>query len=495
MNAIQAVPPQDQRSFRESVVHGGTGSIISRIVAAVANFFTAIGHFIYYCFQNREKRAIQVIPQQQREDVLAQTRSVIEAFQAYNRSGDFRAEHGIAASDRIKAKIIEAIAGIRVEERITLIPIIRKIVLQFAFENRKLEDLDNFIIEVINKNTPEKMQAVECVSSIFNIGFSYMFWIRTFDAIAMTPPNERNQLKDLALLFNYQQPGPDGTVLIIQALAEVPADEREDVVLHALQLITPQMYGTDVMYMIRNMAAVPADERAQYVRDRLAGIHQNHAPEQGVNVHEGDRDQRVNKAIELIRRQQGTIAPEKITQAIDQFINYLDALPMDAAQKKLAKDALLLPRGEEGFGPLLKGGGFTILGKPITGEELIGRLWIFASQLNEKEQTNAKRGMISALQNSYENGARVCNQGKTQRLIVAVLQGRLKEVDIDRVSMPKRIAKADAMQLFFTPERQKITIKAELLQAVAKFCDENPGIDKQEFLVDINAYAVEQEMA
>src|SRR5690242_9991074 len=95
----QAVPPQEQKSFRELIAHGEIRVIASRIAAAVANFFTSIGHFIYYCFQNREKRAIQAIPQEQREDVLVQARPIIESFEAANRSGDFRANLGVAASD------------------------------------------------------------------------------------------------------------------------------------------------------------------------------------------------------------------------------------------------------------------------------------------------------------------------------------------------------------------------------------------------------------
>ena len=114
---------------------------------------------------------------------------------------------------------------------------------------------------------------------------------------------------------------------------------------------------------------------------------------------------------------------------------------------------------------------------------------MFASQLTEPDQTNAKVSMISALKDSYDLGRRVCNQGKTQRLIVGVLQGRFSDVDIE-LNPDMQLTTNQALQMFFAIERhQEITEFSALLRAAEQFSQEHPLIQKEDFLEQIKRYA------
>ena len=182
-----------------------------------------------------------------------------------------------------------------------------------------------------------------------------------------------------------------------------------------------------------------------------------------------------------------------IDQAKDAFVLYLDQSPIDPEQKELAKTALLKPRRHGGeYGPLIDDSSFTVRGLSLSGKELIARLWIFSSQLTEPEQTNAKSGMISSLRDSYDLGGRVCNPGKAQRLVVAVLQGRLAGVNIEG-GMPIQIPAAQAIAMFFADEtRREIDMLHVLLAAANRFCDENRSVNRPEFIREIRAYAEQQ---
>jgi hypothetical protein len=145
----------------------------------------------------------------------------------------------------------------------------------------------------------------------------------------------------------------------------------------------------------------------------------------------------------------------------------------------------------EHFGPLLDGEIFSVKGLTLTGDEVTSRMWLYASTHPEvKEQKQAKEGMILALADSYEHGSMVCNPGKTQRLAIRVLQGRLAGVNIDGLGV---ITKEAMLAEFFRDERiQKIETRVELISAAEKFTNERPAITaelKMQFLDGIREYA------
>lgn len=213
-----------------------------------------------------------------------------------------------------------------------------------------------------------------------------------------------------------------------------------------------------------------------------------------MNVHEGDRDDQTKNAMELLRAYQGPIPIAAIRAANEAFMRYLRKDFQDVAKRNLAIKALLLPRQlHEDFGCFISEEPFTLHGLSLTGEEVIGRLWIFASRLNEEDQANVKLGMVTALASCYEGDTRVCDQGKTQRLASATLQGYLAGVQIDtQVEKPSKEA---ALALFFSrKELQDIDKLDALLAAAETFCTAHPLVNKAEFIAELNEYASQSDI-
>ena len=275
---------------------------------------------------------------------------------------------------------------------------------------------------------------------------------------------------------------------IFNAVAAVAPGEREDVMNHAERLINGQMHEDDIAQIIAQVAAVNRDARDAYIADRINGMAGGAlAAAEGINVHAGDRDHQTKVAMELLRNLQGTITTEDINRHVGGFKEYLEA--SGHLKQAAATRALLEARtGGESFGPLLDNERFSIIGLSLTGEEVIARMWLYASTHPKVEdQDQAKSGMIGALGDSFEGGDRVCNQGKTQRLCLEVLQGRLAGVNIDGIKPP---SSADAVKMFFfNPNHQSIQDLEALVQAANQFANDNPNIEREGFLQQITEYA------
>jgi hypothetical protein len=112
--------------------------------------------------------------------------------------------------------------------------------------------------------------------------------------------------------------------------------------------------------------------------------------------------------------------------------------------------------------------------------------------LTEPDQTNAKDSLISALKDSYYMGSRVCDQGKTQRSVVGVLQGRLEGVDVE-LSTEMQVPTPQAVAMFFHVEAHRnIEQLAPLFNAASRFCDDNPAVNRDDFVLQIRLYAQAQ---
>jgi hypothetical protein len=136
---------------------------------------------------------------------------------------------------------------------------------------------------------------------------------------------------------------------------------------------------------------------------------------------------------------------------------------------------------------LLDEEGFSCNGFSLTGKELIGRLWGFISGCDEKNQDECKEGMLTALSKSFEGKNLVCNQGKTQRLLIAVLQGRLEGVQID--DLAPVLTPDQAVRLFFEDERrQGIENREELLREANRFLEENPIVHRESFMAKLEEF-------
>ena len=119
-------------------------------------------------------------------------------------------------------------------------------------------------------------------------------------------------------------------------------------------------------------------------------------------------------------------------------------------------------------------------------------MWLYASTHPKvEEQAQAKEGMILALADSYEEDrSMVCNPGKTQRLAIRVLQGRLAGVNIDGLKVIT--AEQVSAEFFQNPTNQKIDKLDELIQAAEAFVNDRPAITaalKEQFLEKVREYA------
>ena len=216
------------------------------------------------------------------------------------------------------------------------------------------------------------------------------------------------------------------------------------------------------------------------------------AADGGINVHDGARDQLTQNAVlSFYASQNPGPNADDIETLYQQLIAYINTKPQDLKDSALL--ALNAPKiAMHDFGPLVGGGNFSYLGHEIDGKELVARLWHFASQIADPmDQINAKDGMVAALTDSSLGGHVVCNQGKTQRLMVAVVQGRMAGINIEAQDFGT-VTTAAAINMFFANEaNQEITTKDALIAAARTFCNQNPHVVKEAFLADINRYAEE----
>jgi hypothetical protein len=245
--------------------------------------------------------------------------------------------------------------------------------------------------------------------------------------------------------------------------------------------------------IILEVAAVRIEERPGYVAARMVANGMAggaRAAAEGVNVHAGNRDQKTKEAIELLRKHQGPITQDNTQRYVKEFKEYLDAC--ERPEQDLAIRALLGPRvAGAHFGPLLDGELFSVNRLSLKGDEVTGRMWLYASTHPKvEEQAQAKEGMIKALADSYEHGSMVCNQGKTQRLAIRVLQGRLAGVNIDGLKVIT--AEQVSAEFFQNETNQKIEKLDELIQAAEAFVNDRPAITaalKEQFLEKVREYA------
>ncbi len=326
---------------------------------------------------------------------------------------------------------------------------------------------------------------------------------RTFviEKMVGVPVNERGPVTAFVLDAITGDMNLPQRLWIFQAVADISARERANVMEHVFQIITDQMEYFEIVTVIERMALAAAHARPNLLQRFRNGqdiflhgagdifLEAPFAIARGTNVHQGDRDQRVRAAIELVRKHQGPISGDRMNQAVWGFTQYLNGRKMNPEHKKLAQHALRGPFNPADFGPLIDGNEFMIKGLKISGKEVIGRLWIFASNLTGLDQAIAKEGMISALKESYDMGGRVCQPGKVQRLIVSVLQGRLAKVNIELVEGMK-VDKPVALCMFFhKAAHMAIRQLPPLIDAANQFCDDNPLVDRDEFLRGIEEYA------
>jgi len=250
------------------------------------------------------------------------------------------------------------------------------------------------------------------------------------------------------------------------------------------------------------------------------------------DVHAGNRDRKTHDALEKLWANTGGVSPTEIQAAYTGFLGYLaqdyrdevsreiDRLDAQALRTRLGLIgaamsesrmkarlkaeipgqvnkiiyALNGPRDPNDWGALTIGWTIWSEGRrwDIEGEEFLARLWRFSESLTEPDRSAAKRGIASALLDSYTDShsmVRVCNPGKAQRLCVSVLQGRLAGVSIDAVARTRPTMERSIEVFFQQPWIQGIKGAKVLKIAARRSCYENSDVDREPFLQEVDRLA------
>ncbi|KAG6559119.1 hypothetical protein RHABOEDO_001749 [Candidatus Rhabdochlamydia oedothoracis] len=475
MIELPAVQSQDPRSFWE-LRHGEIRAVARRVTAAVSSFFQLGLRIISESWRQLRDRVIALLPEKMAirlDPRIMLIRIILEM--PLDKRADFTCNILELISPQIDQNIkntfIKTVAESLTNDEGKLVRSILPFVTIEMYSSKNIEITQKKVAS-IPVNDREEVIRIS----------------RLLMTPEMTAYDRARMLREVAASFLLitSKMIANEIASILREVAAIPVNQKEEVIRRSRLLITPEMNTYDRVRILREVAAIVANEREEVIRV---------PPRIGMNVHENDRDQRMKAAIELLFDRQKDITIAEIHEAKDNFVAYLKKCSIDSEKKALAQRALLEPRkNNQDFGPLINDEGFTILGLQMSGADLIGRLRIFISKLPENEQINALTSMISALSDSYNDcNTRVCNQGKTQRLVVAVLQGRLPGVNIEGDVIS--ITTEAAMEMFFNIKaHQEIDKFKDLIEAANQFCNEHVLVNKDTFILEIKEYARVQEI-
>lgn len=200
------------------------------------------------------------------------------------------------------------------------------------------------------------------------------------------------------------------------------------------------------------------------------------------NVH--SRDLVSRRAIEILRRRQGNLSLRLQKFLVGQCCLFLEQFPIEEIRTRALQAALgKSGRNLGGFSAFLDPTAFNIDDWRVTGPEILARLWaftqIYTDPLNPNGQHLAESGIAQGLASCIEDGLfghhrhRVCQPGKTGRLVTAVLQGRLKGMASDVIELSPE----EAVNQFFCDNdpvavgnemRTKGWVRGDLLGQIGK---------------------------
>lgn len=180
-----------------------------------------------------------------------------------------------------------------------------------------------------------------------------------------------------------------------------------------------------------HILGAPADRYGYYVPRTV---------ETGIDVHAEGRDNKTQQALQQLMN----LAYDRtqINSDYEAFKTYLMQYPHEYT--RLTAQYVLGMRTSQthGHGPLSEDHIITAHDLNVSGKELLARCWHYIEHgqfigitdpvMLSKDRENARIGLIKNLADAYEDDAVVCDPGKLQHIAIGILQGRLKNVHIDR---------------------------------------------------------------
>lgn len=285
------------------------------------------------------------------------------------------------------------------------------------------------------------------------------------------PPEQREPFVELLLrLQPFMQPGHDLTTVML-LLRRIPAGQR---VFTVDRIIESNIRDFELIcnFLAQHFVPHPLQNPRQA---RPAAVTRN--------IH--DRDTQTAEAINILLQSQNEIDPALLRAA------YADLLGWLATQGAKGQEAieLLTQRNTGPFPDPLSTSQFTLNRYPVDGLNFLHHIAYFISQLPEPDRTNAQIGFLNSVPKACnEQGHPVCGPGRVQHIAVAVLNGRLKGVNIDGVD--QTISTSLAIGMFFgAKQHQRAESRAALTQYARDFCNQNPAVDPDLFIKEIDTYA------
>ena len=163
----------------------------------------------------------------------------------------------------------------------------------------------------------------------------------------------------------------------------------------------------------------------------------------GINVHQDKRDDATSKLVQIFIQHMNKKIPNCLrtnSQLVDQFIRKVESLTPTthpSITPKEKADAIIALRGGQSSSPswpTLLNDTLMTLPSTINGRDLLTYLLKF---IEIQESRAEKDALFDGLVRALAEGHAICGQGKTQHLMIAIVQGRLKEAPmIDQVAAP-----------------------------------------------------------
>ncbi len=335
---------------------------------------------------------------------------------------------------------------------------------------------------------------------------------------------------------------------VIFALIRIPLDQRAEFIAQAQSLITTDIDVNYFSLVITVLCHTPKEHRAEKIDRVLADrvehpdeaqtidriiqiletpLEQPVPPRRGgmaaaaamgvmeINVHAEGRDNDTKNAVKILLAHQKDLTKEQVASAYQAFRKFLGEYKNNHIKKEGTEELIdsqyFIDRAtvaldnndlrDKGFRGLIHTTENLLNIPSLSGSDLIGRLWHFAENYKEENERNLiKDSIVTTLADCFNEFEQVvCDEGKIQRLMTRVIQGRLDGVHIDTeipvTAAPAAVVPAaaaaanDDMQKdreiyigrkFFTPEVHKITTIDQMEEEITKFLAENTDVSEDE---------------
>jgi hypothetical protein len=183
---------------------------------------------------------------------------------------------------------------------------------------------------------------------------------------------------------------------VLNKMVDIPLDELEATITRSVRRM-----------VARRELNLTYKEQIQILENEMLGTAPT-AASLASDVHSSDRDKRTREAVQKLNL---------IEMSPSEAPKYVEACSEYVRERLGSNDTL------DG----LLSAEFKYQGIVINGRDFVARLWHFATTVDDAQ--DAELSLVSALIDAKES----CNEGKVQRLVIGVLQGRLPGVEIDKL--------------------------------------------------------------